>query len=82
MGIVVVDVCATNAITSLDIENILETEFPEVAVLISDCLTICGLCRIRPFALVNNKRVLGNTPEECLDKIREAIKEELAIYKE
>lgn len=81
MGIVVVDVCDANAITSLDIEGILEAEYPEVAVLISDCLTLCGLCRIRPFALVNNKRIFGKTPEECLANIRKAIEEELAIFK-
>jgi len=80
MGIVVVDVCDANLITSLDIEGILEAEFPEVAVLISDCLTLCGLCRIRPFALVNNRRIFGKTPEECLENIRKAIIEELAIF--
>lgn len=82
MGIVVVEICDGNAITSLDIETIIETEFPEVAVLKSDCLTFCGLCRIRPFATVNNKRVIGNTPEECLEKIRKAIQKELAFYEE
>jgi len=80
MGIVVVEVCDGNAITTVDIEEILEREFPEVAVLINDCLSFCGLCRVRPYALVNNRRVFGKTPEECLDKIREAIKEELAVY--
>ncbi|MFU0789475.1 DUF1450 domain-containing protein [Virgibacillus proomii] len=80
MGIVVVEVCDGNAITSIDIEEILEREFPEVAVLINDCLSFCGLCRVKPFAIVNNKRIFGNTPEECLDKIRAAIKEELAKY--
>ncbi|MUK88736.1 DUF1450 domain-containing protein [Ornithinibacillus sp. L9] len=80
MGIVVVEVCDGNAITTLNIEEILEEEFPEVAVLTSDCLSFCGLCRVKPYALVNNKRVFGSTPEECLDKIRAAIKEELAIY--
>ncbi|HLS35060.1 MAG TPA: DUF1450 domain-containing protein [Bacillota bacterium] len=80
MGIVVVDVCDANAITSLDIENILENEFPEVAVVISECLTLCGLCRVRPFALVNNKRIIGETPEDCLEKIRQAIQMELAFF--
>lgn len=80
MGIVIVDVCDGNAITSLDIEEILEKEFPEVAVIMSECLSFCGLCAIRPYALVNGKRVIGKTPEECLEKIRTAIKEELAIY--
>ncbi|WP_164667490.1 DUF1450 domain-containing protein [Virgibacillus doumboii] len=80
MGVVVVEVCDGNAITTLDIEEIIEREFPEVAVLTNECLAICGLCRVRPYALVNNKRVYANTPEECLDKIREAIKKELAVF--
>ncbi|MFD2045320.1 DUF1450 domain-containing protein [Ornithinibacillus salinisoli] len=80
MGIVVVEICDGNAITTLNIEEILEKEFPEVAVLTSDCLSFCGLCRVKPYALVNNKRIHGSTPEDCLNKIREAIKEELAIY--
>lgn len=80
MGIVVVEVCDGNTITTINIEEIIEAEFPEVAVLMNDCLSFCGLCRVKPYALVNNKRVFGNTPEECLDKIRLAIKEELAVY--
>lgn len=80
VGIVVIDVCDGNTITTLDIEGIIETEFPEAAVVISECLLHCGLCRVRPYALVNGKKVYGKTPEECLDKIRAAIKEELAVY--
>jgi uncharacterized protein YuzB (UPF0349 family) len=80
MGIVVVEVCDGNAITTIDMEEILEKEFPEVAVLMNECLSFCGLCRVRPYALVNNKRVFGSTPEQCLNKIRETIKEELAVY--
>jgi len=80
MGIVVVEICDGNAITLLDIESILEEEFPEVAVLMSDCLSFCGMCAVRPYAIVNNKRIYGKSPEECLDKIRQAIREELAQY--
>ncbi|ASN03965.1 DUF1450 domain-containing protein [Virgibacillus necropolis] len=80
MGIVIVDVCDGNAIATINIEEIIEKEFPEVAVLMNECLSFCGLCRLKPYALVNGKRVSGNTPEECLDKIREAIKKELAVY--
>ncbi|MGM8211497.1 DUF1450 domain-containing protein [Virgibacillus sp. W0430] len=80
MGIVIIDICDGNAITTLDIEEILEREFPEVAVLINECLSYCGLCAIRPYALVNGKRVIGKTPEDCLDKIRAAIKEELSVF--
>lgn len=79
MGIVIIDICSGNAITTIeDIEGILESEFPEVAVLMNECLSYCGLCAIRPFALVNGKRVIGKTPSECLDNIRAAIKIELA----
>jgi uncharacterized protein YuzB (UPF0349 family) len=80
MGIVVVEICDGNTITTVDVEGIIESEFPEVAVLTNECLNFCGLCAVRPYALVNNKRVFAKTPEECLDKIREAIKEELAQF--
>lgn len=80
MGIVIVDVCSVNAITSLNIEEIIEEEFPEVAVIINSCLNFCGLCANSPYAHVNGKLIHGKTPEQCLEKIREQIKKELAIY--
>ncbi|CDQ21436.1 Uncharacterized protein YuzB, UPF0349 family [Halobacillus karajensis] len=82
MGIVVVEVCDSNLINELDIESIIESEYPEVAVLMNDCLSFCGMCALRPYAIVNNHRVFGKTPEEALDKIRVKIEEELAIYAE
>lgn len=80
MGIVLVDVCSGNRMATIDIEAIIEKEFPEVAVLINDCLSYCGLCGVRPFVLVNGKIVFGQTIDECLDKIREEIKKELAMF--
>lgn len=80
VGIVIVEVCNGNAMMSLDVETILEEEFPEVSVLIHDCLSFCGLCRVRPYAIVNNKRIFADTPEQCLVKIRQEIKKELAKY--
>lgn len=80
MGVVVVEICDGNAMMKLDVEQIIESKYPEVAVLINDCLTYCGLCRVRPFALVNGKRIFGKTPEECLSKIHEAIEKELAMF--
>lgn len=80
MGIVIVEVCSGNIITSVDIESIIEEEYPEVAVLITDCLSYCGLCAMRPYAIVNNKRVFAESIEECLDKIRAEIEKELAQY--
>lgn len=80
MKIIVVEVCDANLFTTLNIEEVIEEEFPEVAVIINQCLSFCGLCRAVPFAIVNNDRIFGKTPEECLDKVRLKIKEELAMY--
>ena len=77
---IIVEVCDANLFTTIDIEEVIEGEFPEVAVIINQCLSFCGLCRAVPFAIVNNKRIFGKTPEECLDKVREAIKEELSMF--
>lgn len=81
MGIVIVDVCSVNAVMTLDIENIIEEEFPEVAVIINQCLNFCGLCAASCYAHVNGKIVHGKTPEQCLDNIRLAIQKELEMYK-
>lgn len=80
MGIVVVDICSVNAITTLDIENIIEKEFPEVAVIVNSCLNYCGLCANSPYAHVNGTLIHGKTPEQCLENIRKQIKKELAVY--
>ncbi|MBN8237355.1 DUF1450 domain-containing protein [Halobacillus kuroshimensis] len=82
MGIVVVEVCDGNLINELDIESIIESEYPEVAVLMNECLSFCGMCAVRPYAIVNNQRVFAKTPEDALEKIRTKIEEELAIYAE
>ena len=80
MGVVVVEVCDGNLITELDLEDIIESEYPEVAVLMNECLSFCGMCALRPYAIVNGTRIFGKTPEEALEKIRKKIEEELAIY--
>lgn len=77
---IIVEVCDANLFTTLNIEEVLEDEFPEVAVIINQCLSFCGLCRAVPFAIVNNKRIFGKTPDECLDKVRAAINEELTMF--
>lgn len=80
MGIVVVEICDSSLINELDIEAIIEAEYPEVAVLQNDCLSFCGLCRLKPYAMVNGKRVFGKSAEECLSRIKEQIEAELAFY--
>ncbi|WP_456275983.1 DUF1450 domain-containing protein [Bacillus sp. AK128] len=80
MGIVVVEICTSSLITQLDLEQILETEFPEVAVIDNHCLSFCGMCARSPYAIVNGKRVFAKTVDECLEKIKEQIKIELEAY--
>ncbi|HFK1549105.1 TPA: DUF1450 domain-containing protein [Bacillus albus] len=81
IGIVVVEICVSNFINHLDVETIIENEYPEVAVIQNDCLSFCGMCARRPYAMVNGKRIFAKTPEECLELIRNRIEVELALYK-
>ena len=80
MKVIIVEVCDANRLNELDVEEMIEEEFPEVAVIINQCLSLCGLCRVVPFAIVNNQNIHGKTPEACLEKIREAIRGELAKF--
>ncbi|GIN62167.1 hypothetical protein J27TS8_21600 [Robertmurraya siralis] len=80
MGIVVVEICDGSLINVLPIEEILEEEYPEVAVLESSCLSFCGMCAKRPYAIVNGKRIFAKTAEECLELIKKQIEIELAIF--
>lgn len=79
LGIVVVEVCDTNVLSALELEE-LEEEFPEIAVMRTDCLNLCGLCKLRPYALMNGKRVVGTSTEECLVSIKQKIQAELQEY--
>jgi uncharacterized protein YuzB (UPF0349 family) len=76
LGLVVVEVCERNDIASLILEE-LEEEYPEVAVIRTDCLNMCNMCRARPYAMVNHRRIYGNTTAQCLSKIKVAIEEEI-----
>uniref|UniRef100_UPI00403F047C DUF1450 domain-containing protein n=1 Tax=Niallia sp. XMNu-256 TaxID=3082444 RepID=UPI00403F047C len=80
MSVIIVEICESNTITKFDLETILESEYPEVSVLETDCLSFCGMCARSPYAMVNGKRIFAKTPEECLVKIRKQIQEELAFY--
>ncbi|WP_410768977.1 DUF1450 domain-containing protein [Fontibacillus sp. BL9] len=79
MGIVVVEVCDSNLMSALELEQ-LEEEYPEIAVLRLDCLNLCGLCKIRPYAMVNGKKVFAKTTEECIALIKQTIEEELNAF--
>lgn len=80
MGIVIVEICESNVLITVDAERLLEEEYPEVSVIVNQCLSLCGLCRFNPFALVNGKRVRGRDVDECLTRIRQAIEEELSQF--
>lgn len=80
MKVIIVEICEANTLNNLDVENVIESEFTEVAVLTTECLSLCGLCRAVPFALVNHERVFGKTPDECLTKIKAKINEELSLF--
>ncbi|WP_246938751.1 DUF1450 domain-containing protein [Bacillus pinisoli] len=80
MGIVVVEICDASFITQVDVESILESEYPEVSVIMNTCLSFCGMCAKSPYAIVNGKRVFAKTVEECMDKIRLQIEKELEEY--
>lgn len=81
LGIVVMEVCDSNLLSALELED-LETLYPEVSVLRLDCLSFCGLCRLRPYAIVNGKRVFAKTTEECVERIKQTIESELAAFYE
>jgi uncharacterized protein YuzB (UPF0349 family) len=80
MGIVVVEICDGSLIAELDLEGLLEAQYPEVAVIESSCLSFCGMCARRPYAIVNGKRIFARTAEECLQLIKEHIDNELKEF--
>ncbi|WP_054753475.1 DUF1450 domain-containing protein [Piscibacillus salipiscarius] len=74
MGLVVVEICDGNLIAQVNLEEILEEEYPEVAVIENSCLSFCGLCAVRPYALVNGKRIFGKDTEDAITKIKKPLK--------
>ncbi|MBP1988462.1 DUF1450 domain-containing protein [Paenibacillus eucommiae] len=79
LGLVVVEVCERNAIASLPLED-LEAEYPEIAVLRTNCLTMCHLCGALPYAMVNSKRVFAKTEVQCLSLMKKAVEEEIKVW--
>lgn len=79
LGIVVVEVCTRNQM-NIDKLDEIEDKFPEVAVMRTDCLNHCNLCRARPYAFVNEKRVFEKTPEECMETIEKTVEAELKEF--
>lgn len=79
MGLIIVEICESNLLQTIDPEQLFESEYAEVSVLINECLSMCGMCRSSPFALVNGRRIRGRDVDECVDRVRKAIEEELDL---
>ncbi|WP_152395827.1 DUF1450 domain-containing protein [Paenibacillus guangzhouensis] len=76
LGLIVVEVCESNAMAALPLED-LEEEFPEVAIMRTDCLNMCALCKAKSYVMVDNQRVASSDRDICLAKTKEAIKQHL-----
>ncbi|MED4018012.1 DUF1450 domain-containing protein [Sutcliffiella cohnii] len=79
MSLVLVEVCSSNLLSTLPLEDLFENEM-EVAVMRYECLNLCGLCKMRPYALVNGDRVFGKTLDDCVDNIKVKIEQELEEF--
>ncbi|KIL49510.1 DUF1450 domain-containing protein [Jeotgalibacillus soli] len=80
MGIIVVGICDGSLITAIPLEEILEREYPGVAVIENSCLSFYGMCGKRPNVMVNGKQIFAKTAEQCLELIKPHIEAELAVY--
>jgi uncharacterized protein YuzB (UPF0349 family) len=79
MGFIIIEVCDYNLLSAEELEEVFG-EYPEVAVMPYECLNLCGLCRIRPYALINGERIFAKTREECIEKITAKVRELLEEY--
>lgn len=71
LGLVVIEVCEQNAAASVPLEE-LEAEFFEIAVLRTNCLSMCHLCRAAPYAMVDKKRVFAKRPDQLFSLVEAA----------
>ncbi|WP_289136744.1 DUF1450 domain-containing protein [uncultured Brevibacillus sp.] len=79
LGLVVVEVCERNILAAQSIDE-LEQEYPEVAVLRTQCLYMCHMCRAVPYAMVNQKRVYAKGIDPCVGLLRKVIEEEISAF--
>ncbi|WP_085992565.1 DUF1450 domain-containing protein [Oceanobacillus senegalensis] len=75
MGIIIIEVCDYNLLSSEELEEVFNR--PEVAVMSYECMNYCGMCAMRPYAMVNGNRIFGKNREECIEKIKIAVEKEL-----
>jgi len=79
LGLIVVEVCNRNSIASSPLEE-LEVQYPEVAVIRTNCLNNCNMCRVVPYAMVDEQRVYAKTLDQCLEQINETIKKKVMDF--
>ncbi|MEC1158035.1 DUF1450 domain-containing protein [Cytobacillus horneckiae] len=79
MGLILLEICDLNLLSESALAELLE-QYPEVAVMSYECQNLCGLCRMRPYALVNGQRIFGKDIKECIENIRVKIEEELSLF--
>ncbi|CAM3115069.1 uncharacterized protein YuzB (UPF0349 family) [Sporolactobacillus spathodeae] len=75
MGLILIELCAYNRLKESDLADL--TAYPEVGIMSCECLNVCGMCSMRPFAMVNGQRVFAETPEACTAKIKAKVIQEL-----
>ena len=64
--------CANNA-WALDLTRRLEKEYPRLRVRSEDCLRKCGICRERPFLVVDGEVMAADTADELHAQVAELI---------
>lgn len=77
MGFIIVEVCDSNPASALNLE-FLETLYPGVTVLRSECMSKCGLCEHNVYAYVNGQIVFAKDANTCMAQICVQIEQELA----
>lgn len=75
MGLILIELCDYNLLTPQHLKKI--AGHPEVAIMNYDCLNSCGMCSLRPFAIVNGQRIFAPNIEQCLVKIEQKVESEL-----
>ncbi|MDD3187198.1 MAG: DUF1450 domain-containing protein [Bacilli bacterium] len=66
-------VCDKNKVKDInEIVNRLK-EMDETAEIVIGCQNICGICRTKPFVIVNGMPVIANDEEELISKVKATI---------
>lgn len=67
-------ICDKNKLSSVDGFVKKLKEIDSSAEVIVGCQNICGICRTKPFTIVNGMPIIANTEDELISKIKEKAK--------